>query len=134
MNTVDILMKLDAEKLKEKPKAQLEINRLSKLSGEPFIVELEAVPARRYTDLVAGVVDKNGNIDASKGYKANKMIVLAGMKEPSMKDKALLEYYGCSTPEELLETIFTGGEISAIAEKIIEISGMSGDVVKEVKN
>ena len=134
MNTVDILMKLDAGKLKEKPKAQLEITRLSKESGEPFVVELEAVTARRYADLIGDVMDKHGNIDAAKGYKANKLIVLAGMQDPSMKDKTLMEHFGCSTPEELLETIFRGGEISAIAEKIIEISGMSGNVVQEVKN
>ncbi len=134
MNCVSILMGLDAGTLKEKPTAKLEIVRLSKLAGEPFVVTLQAVSARRYTELVNNVTDKKGVVDSGKAYRAYVMVALAGLIDPPMKDKDIQEYYGCSTPEELLETIFTGGEITMIAEKITDLSGMSGNVVREVKN
>jgi len=127
-------MGLDAGTLKEKPTAKLEIMRLSKLAGEPFVVTLQAVSARRYTELVNNVTDKKGVVDSGKAYQAYVMVALAGMVDPPMKDKDIQEHYGCSTPEELLETIFTGGEITMIAERITDLSGMSGNVVREVKN
>ena len=134
MNCVSLLMGLDADKVKERPTAKLELTRLSKLTGEPFVVTLQAISARRYTELVNDVTTKKGAIDSGKAYKAYVMVAISGLVEPSMKDKDLQEHYGCSTPDELLETLFTGGEITSMAEKITEISGMAGNVVREIKN
>lgn len=134
MTSIDLLMGLDTDRLDETPAKELRISRLSKLTGADFIVKVEAIPATRFTEYLGGVHAKDGSIDTSKAYKANVKIALAGMVEPSMKDKGLMEKFGCSTPGQLIEKIFKGGEIGAIADAITELSGFSGDVVEEVKN
>ena len=45
-----------------------------------------------------------------------------------------MEKFGCSTPMQLIEKIFQGSEIGAIADTITELSGFGGNVVEEVKN
>ena len=57
------------------------------------------------------------------------------MVDPSMKDKALLDKFECSTPGELVEKLFKPSEIGALADAITELSGFGGDnTVAEVKN
>lgn len=134
MSCASLLIKLDANKMKERPTAKLEIQRLSKMAGEPFVVTLRAIPAGRYMEFMGNAFNSKGALDTTKVYRAQVMIALTGLVDPSMKDKDLQEHYGASTPEDLIETVFVGAEITAMAEKILEISGLSGDVVKEVKN
>lgn len=134
MTNVDLLLGLDADKLAEVPTKDLKIQRLSQLTGADFIVKVKAIPAKRFTELVSGIRGKDGAIDTAKAYDANVKISLAGMVDPSMKDKDLMEKFGCSTPMQLMEKIFQGGEIGVIADTITELSGFGGDVVEEVKN
>lgn len=134
MTKADILMGLDADKLTEVPTRELKVPRLSRLAGVEFTVKVKAIPAKRFTELVSGIREKNGEVDTSKAYEANVKIALAGMVDPSMKDKDLMEKFGCSTPMQLIEKIFKGGEIGAIADTITELSGFSENTVEEVKN
>ena len=134
MTNVDILMGLDADKLSEVPTKELKILRLSKLAGSDFIVKVKAIPAKRFTELVSGIRNKDGSVDVAKAYDANVKIALAGLVDPDMKDKDLMEKFRCSTPMQLISTIFRGGEIGTIADTITELSGFSDDTVEEVKN
>lgn len=135
MNNIDLLMGLDAEKLAEVPTKELKILRLSQLTGNDFIVKVKALPAKRFTELTSGgVKEKDGSINTAKAYDINVKVALAGLVDPSMKDKDLQEKFGCSTPGQLFEKVFTGSEISAMADSITGLSGFSGNVVEEVKN
>ncbi len=134
MTNIDLLMGLDADKLKEVPTKELKIKRLSELSGADFIVKVQAIPAKRFTELVSGITGKDGSVDASKAFDANVKIAVAGLIDPSLKDKDLQEKFGCSTPAQLMQTIFTGSEIGVIADAVTSLSGFSGDTVEEVKN
>lgn len=135
MNTVDILLGLDNADLEFTNEKELEIKRLSKKAKKPFKVKLQGISARRFTKMATGVTGKDGQVQLDKAYDANVSLCLAGMVEPPMKDKALLEKFQCSTPGELLEKIFRPSEIAAIADAITELSGFgSDDVVDEVKN
>lgn len=133
-SNIDLLMGLDSGKLEEVPTKELKILRLSQLTGADFIVKVKAIPAKRFTELISGIRDKNRQVDTSKAYDANVRIALAGLVDPDMKDKDLMEKFGCSTPGQLVEKVFKGGEIAAIADDITELSGFGGDVVEEVKN
>jgi len=135
MNAVDILLGLDADSLGFKNEKELEIKRLSQKAGKPFIVKLCGVPARRFTRTISGTTDKSGTVQADKAYDANVNLCVIGLVDPSMKDKDLMERFGCSTPGELLEKIFSPAEIAAMGDAIMELSGFGGkDVVAEVKN
>lgn len=134
MNTVDILLGLDNSVLEVNNTKEMEIKRLSKAAGKPFIVKLQGVPAKRFTKIVDGISDKNG-IRTDKAYDANINLIAIGMVDPSMKDKALLDKFECSTPGELVEKLFKPSEIGALADAITELSGFGGDnTVAEVKN
>ena len=134
MNTVDILLGLDNSVLEVNNTKEMEIKRLSKAAGKPFIVKLQGVPAKRFTKIVDGISDKNG-IRTDKAYDANVNLTTTGMVDPSMKDKALLDKFECSTPGELVEKLFKPSEIGALADAITELSGFGGDnTVAEVKN
>lgn len=134
MTNVDILMGLDANKLAEVPTRELKIARLSKLAGTDFIVKVKAIPAKRFTELVSGISDNNGNVDTAKAYDANVKITFTGLVDPSMKDKDLMAKFDCSTPAQLVEKLFQGGEIGVIADAITELSGFGKNTVEEVKN
>lgn len=134
MNTVDILLGLDNSVLEVNNTKEMEIKRLSKAAGNPFIVKLQGVPAKRFTKIVDGISDKNG-IRTDKAYDANINLIAIGMVDPSMKDKALLDKFECFTPGELVEKLFKPSEIGALADAITELSGFGGDdTVAEVKN
>ncbi len=134
MTNIDLLMGLDAGKLATVPTKELKIQRLSRLTGADFVIKVKAIPAKRFTELIGSVKAKDGSVDTSKAYEANVKIALAGMEDPSMKDKDLMEKFGCSTPMQLIEKIFQGSEIGAIADAVTELSGFGGNVVEEVKN
>ena len=134
MNTVDILLGLDNSVLEVNNTKEMDIKRLSKAAGKPFIVKLQGVPAKRFTKIVDGISAKNG-IRTDKAYDANVNLITIGMVDPSMKDKALLDKFECSTPGELVEKLFKPSEIGALADAITELSGFGGDnTVAEVKN
>jgi hypothetical protein len=133
MNTVELLMGMDQSKIADVPTKKLKIKRLSEALNHDFIVTVRAIPAKRFTELVSGVSVK-GSVDLGKAYDANVKIALAGMVDPDMKDKDLMEKWGCSTPGQLIQKVFKGGELSAIADEITELSGFAGNVVEEVKN
>lgn len=134
MSNIDLLMGLDTEKIAEVPTKELKLKRLSELTGADFIVKLKAIPAKRFTELVSDIKAKDGSVDMTKAYDANVKIALAGLVDPSMKDKDLQEKFGCSTPGQLIEKIFNGAEIDVMADAVTELSGFSGNVIEEVKN
>lgn len=133
-NIASLLINLDTDKLKRRPTVKMEVKRLSELLGEPAIITIQAIPPKRYMEYAANVFGKNGEPNAAKMYEAMKMVAISGLVEPSMKDKDAMEKHGCSTPEELIELVFTAAEIQTIGTKITEISGMTGDTIKEIKN
>ena len=134
MNNIDLLMGLDTEKATEVPTKELKIKRLSELTGADFVVKVKALSAKRFTELVSDIKSKDGAVDLSKAYDANVKIATAGLVDPSLKDKDLQEHFGVSTPGQLIEKIFNGAEIGAIADAVTAISGFGGDVIEEVKN
>lgn len=135
MNTVELLLGLDYEKVKAVPEKKLKIPRLSEVAGNDFIVTVRAISSRRFLELTGSAM-KNGEVDFSKLYDANVRIALAGLADPDLKDAALLEHYHAASPADLMGTIFTGSEINQIAEAVRDLSGYgdAGGAVEEVKN
>lgn len=134
MNTVELLLKIDAGKLAEVPTKTMEIKRLSKMTGQPFMVKIKALSGRRYLGYADMARDNNNNISMDKLCDANSLIVCAGMVEPDMKNKELQEHFGAKTPKNLVEKIFRDGEIGKIADEIAELSGYGKDTDDKVKD
>lgn len=123
MSLVDKLLALDANKYKEKQIGEVEIKRLSKMVGEPFIVKVKEVDQERLQELQAMGFDKNGKFDMSKSRNINLLTICAGIVEPELTPE-LQKHYGAASPKELADILFKGIDATIIADKIAEISNI----------
>ena len=110
--SIDMLMRLDREKVAEVPVKDIKANRLSQLMGQDVTVEIKALAGDIYMDLLATATNKKGNVDVSKTYRAQALIVVEAMQSPSLKDKELQVHFGAASPIDLAKTLFPGGELT----------------------
>lgn len=59
--------------------------------------------------------------------------VLAGVRDPDLKNQALLDHYGAATPIELVQLMFSAGEIEEICFEIDRLSGYRQVTLEAVK-
>lgn len=131
MSTLDLLLKLDQSKLK-KPTREVEVKRLSELTGEKVVFVCEALTADEMGGIQDIVLDIKGqDVDVSE---MQTLTVLAGVKEPNLKDKNLLDHYNAPTPKILLQKLLLPGEIAGLYNTISNLSGYGEGAVEEVKN
>jgi hypothetical protein len=129
MNAIEKLLKLDANKL-QLPTKEVEVSRLSDLTGGQYILKLQAVSAPE-TESIREMATKNDEVDISEVRKG---IILAGVKEPNLRDETLRKHFGAATPYDLIDKLFLPGEREAIYEQISMLSGYADGAVAEVKN
>lgn len=96
MNMVDRLLKADVvNKLAERPEKKVKMERLSKLFGFDFVITLRAIDPERYADIQKMAVDfTNGSADNIDIYQMQTQTLLAGIADPDLKNKDLLEKFG----------------------------------------
>lgn len=139
MSLIDKLLSTDAGKLTEKPFKIYEVPRLSEKLGMKFEVRLEAVPPQRYAEIQRQAIDfsKKGNFKDVNMFDPKITTLLAGIKEPDLKDNRLLDHFGAVTPKELIMKLFLAGEIDDIRNEIDTLSGYEKDeeeADEEIKN
>lgn len=78
------------------------------------------------------------SLQKETGLDSNIHVVYNTMIEPDLKDKEAQKAFGVLTPKELLTAILSDGEVSMIAEKLMEVAGYSQKAIRvitdEVKN
>ena len=126
-------MQMDKTKVLEKPTKEIEIKRLSELMGSPFNVKCQAIDGERYADIQRTAVDlnKKGGLRNINLFEMQVLTVLDGVVEPSLKDKKLIEHFGCVTPKDLVKKLFLSGEIADLSNAITELSGYEKDTDNE---
>jgi hypothetical protein len=136
LNTINILLKADADKLK-KPTKTIEVNRLSKQLGGKIEFKLEAINANKYAEIQENSVDvdKSGNVKVDM-QKMQTFTILDGVTEPSLKSKELMEHFEVLTPIDLINKLFLPGEITTLFNEINKLNGFSDDdeKVNTIKN
>ena len=135
--SIDMLMRLDREKVAEVPVKDIKANRLSQLMGQDVTVEIKALAGDTYMDLLATATNKKGNVDVSKTYRAQALIVVEAMQSPSLKDKELQVHFGAASPIDLAKTLFPGGELTKIFQEVADLSGFGDNEdedLEEIKN
>lgn len=134
MNVVERLMKADAKKADEKITKVYKSKALARLLGEkePVDITIQEVSQKRTCEIMDGIYDSKGNVNLPKTYEANCKLCIAGIIEPSMKDKDLQEHFGCKMAIDLVEKLFKD-EANDIAHEIKNISDIDGDE-DEIKN
>ena len=139
MSLVESLLKADVAKITELPEDEIEIKRLSKITGSRFAVKVRAINGTRFTEIQQNTLNiKKGKNDFDV-TKAKTLTVLEGLVEPDLRDKELLKQFSSVTPKEALNKIFLSGEIDKIYKKITELCGYEEDEdseedAEEIKN
>lgn len=136
-NVLEKLLRMDAKKITERPMRTYEVKRLSNIMGTPFVVTLQSIPAELYSDIQNESVEiKKGNVSGVNIQKLQFDTVIAGMKDPNLKDKQLLHHFDALTPVQLVNKLFIPGEISDMASIVSELCGFTSqkDVDEETKN
>ena len=125
MSLIDKLLQMDKGKLMEMPTKEVELPRLSELTGESFKVKCKAIDGERYADIQRSAIDlnKKGALRNINLYEMQVLTLIEGVVEPSMKDERLLGYFGVVTPKELVKKLFLAGEIAELSNVITELSG-----------
>lgn len=137
MNTLDKLMKMDVQKISERPTKPYEVKRLSRITGEPFVLTLQSIPADLYADIQEDAISlKKADVQSINIHTLQSRTVIEGIKDPCLKDKELLKKFGVHTPGDLINTLFLPGEISDIAAEISALCGYDSqkDIDEEIKN
>ena len=128
-NSLDLLLAIDTDKIK-RPTKEVEIKRLSELTGGRVVFSLQSLTTNEHSDVMETCTD-SGNINR---LELQKMIILKGVTSPDFKDKSLLEKFDVPTPKALIEKLLLPGEIVSVYNEISELSGFSENAVSELKN
>lgn len=140
-NLVDKLLKMDAAKITELPTKEIEIKRLSKILGEPFLIKCRAISGEKYTEIQKMGVsyNKKGALKDLDIAKTKVLTLIDGIVEPNLKRKDLSEKFGAVTPKELIYKLFLAGEIDEIYGTITDLCGYEDrddeeETDEEIKN
>ena len=118
---MEMLDKLLALELPEPETARVELKRLSKALGEPYVVTLKELPYNRVAAL-------------SKLDGGDVQYVVEGHVDPNLRDPRFYEgKMGCATPAEAAKRLYRPGEIRRMARVLDRLNGFGADVVEELK-
>ena len=135
--SIQTLMKLDRDKVMEVPSKEVKAVHLSNLLGEDSYITIKALSGNQYMDLLATARNKKNDLDMSKMFKAQSLIVVEGVTEPSLKDAELQKHFGAASPVDLAQILFPGGELTSVFNEVAKLSGFIEDdeeLEEEVKN
>lgn len=138
MSFIDKLLQMDSKKITEMPEKEVEIERLSKMSGSKAVFVCKAIDGETHSDIQKMAIDisSKGKIRDMKMYDMKVHTILEGVKSPSFKDARLTEHFKAGTPKDLIKKMLLPGEIDTLYNAINELSGYEKDEddEEEVKN
>lgn len=125
MNNVELLLGLDTETITAIPEGEVEIPRLSRLTGKPFKVTVTALSGRQLDRLKDLSTNKHGE---AQEFEFQLLICSKAIKDPDLSNADLLAKFGAATPKDLVEKLFSrSGEVREIARKVLRLSGLLQD-------
>lgn len=124
MNLIDALLTADSAKLTEKATAQIEIPRLTKALGKPFVMTVQEIAPRRMDEIneMAIKMTRNGRYQGVDLTKLHYLVLCDGIIDPPLNSE-LQKHFKAASPAELVCKLFNSGEINKIFKKIQELSG-----------
>ena len=107
------------ELIEQKEAAQARKRKLFDLTTSVGVITFKQ-PSRA---LVAETID----MEDSDPY-----LIMECAVEPNLKDRTLMEAYGCAEPTDVPDKLFTSGEVNMIARKLYAIAGYRKEIQSEV--
>lgn len=118
---LELLLRPEVRSVKnDLPEKQFRVERLSK--QEPVVFTLRGLPY--------GCVQELREINKDPSIH----ILLAGCVEPDLKDPALMDKFGASTPVEMVTCLLLPGEIEDLSREVEKLCGYRRRTIDEVKN
>lgn len=105
MSLVDVLLNSDVDEILAEKTEEYDVERLSKVLGEKFVLTLKSIPAKRYSEIQTTAINikgKSKNIDL---YKMQMLTLNEGIKEPNLADTNLLKKFNATTPFDMYEKL-----------------------------
>lgn len=121
-NLVETLLKADTDKFKELKTGTFKSPYLAEKLGakEPVEVKIKQLPMKRFKEIGASTINKNGDYDSSRTYNSQLLLIVAGVTDPPLTDKELQAHFGTATPKDLAEILF-GTDIDALSVAISDL-------------
>ena len=139
MKLTELLLSTNPEQVTVLPSETFEVTRLSEAFGNAFVVNLQAIPSKRMTEIQQRnmSIDGDGRQDINL-YDLQLSLLAEGIVDKDFNNVEVLKKYGAATKKDLFEKLFLAGEIAAISEKINKLSGYDKEknkkIAEEVKN
>lgn len=151
MDMIEKLLKKSKEELTNTQTAEVEIERLSELIGEPCIFKIRGLTNKEVKELRElntkkewRKVQRNGKVvkeevDVIDTYKLGLDTIVEATVEPNFRDSRLREKFGTEIPTDIVEEMLMQGEIIKIANTIKQLIGdteeeTQQDIDEEIKN
>lgn len=122
----------------EKPSADVELPRLSKILGEKFVVTVKTLPTILAEDIEEQCtkVTPDGGIDININKMMNKILMESVYFEDEhlFRNKGLMDAFNAKTPVDLINTLLLGKEkeeLFKVYKSVITLDGK--ELVKKIK-
>lgn len=119
-DTLDLLLRGELKKPEMK---EIKIRRLSEQLGEDVVFKIRALTYAQVADI------KDRNQDDSAALS----ILLAGVVNPDLRSKELMDKFKVYTPPDMLKELLLPGEIEDLAREIEKLSGYRSVTIEEIK-
>lgn len=122
----------------EKPSADVELPRISKILGEKFVVTVKTLPTLLAEDIEEQCtkVTPDGGIDINVNKMMNKILMESVYFEDEhlFRNKGLMDAFNAKTPVDLINTLLLGKEkeeLFKVYKSVITLDGK--ELVKKIK-
>lgn len=122
----------------EKPSAEVELPRISKILGEKFVVTVKTLPTILAEDIEEQCtkVTPDGGIDINVNKMMNKILMESVYFEDEhlFRNKGLMDAFNAKTPIDLINTLLLGKEkeeLFKVYKSVITLDGK--ELVKKIK-
>lgn len=122
----------------EKPSADVELPRLSKILGEKFVVTVKTLPTILAEDIEEQCtkVTPDGGVDININKMMNKILMESVYFEDEhlFRNKGLMDAFNAKTPVDLINTLLLGKEkeeLFKVYKSVITLDGK--ELVKKIK-
>lgn len=105
----------------------------SRLSKFPFKIKAMSGPQYHEYQRAVTKVGRNRKVEFNNRLY-HELIVLNHTVYPNFRDAESIKKAGCSTPEQFLYRSLLAGEISELASKILELSGVGGSLDEDIED
>ncbi len=137
LSSIECLLGLDDDNFYSEKTQKIEIERLSKATGKPFIIAIKNLPVDRIYALQSNAMTKSGTVHLGNFYKGALTACSEAIIEPNFDDARLkkkLRLHEKALKIDVLQKVFKPTEINFINNQILEISGFNSNLNDELKN